>query len=219
MPKILSQDEIDAFRARLCAAAEKRFAAQGVAGVSLRQLAGDLGCSAMTPYRYFRDKDAIVAAVRTAALDSFAEALETAARSEGSARRRGRAVGEAYIRFALDNPDRYRLMHEALQCDPGAFPDLARAQARSRRTLTDYIRDLVAEGELEGDPEVLGYVFWATTHGLLSLQLAGRIAGSPDFDTLYRTAMRLLARGAAPAVMPSAAATADDKPARQRRRA
>src|SRR3546814_7213197 len=76
MPKILSQDEIDAFRARLCTAAEKRFAAQGVAGVSLRQLAEDLGCSAMTPYRYFRDKDAIVAAVRTAALDSFSEAQE-----------------------------------------------------------------------------------------------------------------------------------------------
>src|SRR3546814_2400228 len=37
------------------------------------QLAEDLGCSAMTPYRYFRDKDAIVAAVRTAALDSRSE--------------------------------------------------------------------------------------------------------------------------------------------------
>lgn len=215
MPKILSQDEIDAFRARLCAAAEKRFAAQGVAGVSLRQLAEDLGCSAMTPYRYFRDKDEIVAAVRTAALDSFSAALETAARSGGSARRRGRAVGEAYIRFALDNPDRYRLMHDALQCDPGSFPDLARAQARSRRTLTDYIEDLVAEGTLQGDPQVLGHIFWATTHGLLSLQLAGRLDSRPDFDTLYRTAMRMLARGAAPDATPAE----HEKPARQRRRA
>jgi len=211
MPKILSQDEIDTFRARLCAAAEKRFAAHGVAGVSLRQLAEDLGCSAMTPYRYFRDKDEIVAVVRAAALDSFAEALETAARSSGSARKRGRAVGAAYIRFALDNPDRYRLMHEAMQCDPGTFPDLARAQARSRRTMSAYIEDLVAEGELQGDPEVLGHIFWATTHGLLSLHLAGRIDGGADFDLLYRTAMRLLARGAAPGN--------DDRPARRQRRA
>ena len=121
------------------------------------------------------------------------------------------AVGEAYIRFALDNPDRYRLMHDALQCDPGAFPDLARAQARSRRTLTDYIQDLVAEGELQGDPEVLGHIFWATTHGLLSLYLAGRLGSRADFDTLYRSAMRLLARGASPEENP--------QPARQRRRA
>src|SRR3546814_12607540 len=106
-------------------------------------------------------------------------------------------------------------MHDALQCDPGAFPDLARAQARSRRTLTDYIEDLVAEGTLQGDPQVLGHIFWATTHGLLSLQLAGRLDSRPDFDTLYRTAMRMLARGAAP----DAAPDDHEKPARQRRRA
>src|SRR3546814_11023864 len=102
-------------------------------------------------------------------------------------------------------------MHDALQCDPGAFPDLARAQARSRRTLTDYIEDLVAEGSLQGDPQVLGHIFWATTHGLLSLQLAGRLDSRPDFDTLYRTAMRMLARGAAT----DAAPDYHEKPARQ----
>src|SRR3546814_20201125 len=89
----------------------------------------------MTPYRYFRDKDAIVAAVRTAALDSFSEALEQAACSSGSARRRGRAVGEAYIRFALDHPDRYRLMPDALHYAPGRFPDLSRPKRPSRRQL------------------------------------------------------------------------------------
>ena len=41
----------------------------------MRQLADDLGCSPMTPYRYFRDKDAILAAVRAAAFDRFAAAL------------------------------------------------------------------------------------------------------------------------------------------------
>ncbi|HEX6959607.1 MAG TPA: TetR/AcrR family transcriptional regulator [Ferrovibrio sp.] len=211
MPRVLSQAEIEAFRTRLCAAAEKRMARHGAEGLSMRQLAEDLGCSAMTPYRYFRDKNEIVAAVRTAALLDFAAALEAAARSNGNARKRGRAVGKAYIRFALENPDRYRLLHEALQCDPADFPDLARAQARSRRTVSAYIEDLVAEGELEGDPEVLGHIFWATTHGLLTLHLAGRLGGRLSFDTLYRAAMRLLARGAAP--QPQTA------PARQRRRA
>jgi len=199
MPKILSEDEIEEFRARACAAAEKRFAAQGVAGVSLRQLADDLGCSPMTPYRYFRDKDEIVAAVRTRALNQFAGALELAAKSSGSARQRGRAVGEAYIRFALDNPDRYRLMHEALQSDPAAYPDLAQAQARAQRTMSAYLEDLIDEGVLAGDAQELGRIFWATGHGLLSLYLAGSIPDADDFHALYRKAMRLLAQGAAPA--------------------
>lgn len=198
MPPALSASQIDVFRARLCRAAEKRFARHGVDGVTLRQLARDLGCSAMTPYRYFRDKDEIVAAVRTAALDRFAEALEAAAKTKGNARQRGRAVGEAYIRFALENPDSYRLMYDPMQPDAGRFPDLARAQARSRRTMTAYVDDLVAEGELQGDPAILGQIFWATVHGLLSLKLAGRLPGDVAFDDLYRTAMRLLAKGAEP---------------------
>ena len=57
MPKNLSAAEVDAFRARLCAVAQQRFAKQGVDGVSMRQLADALGCSPMTPYRYFRNKD------------------------------------------------------------------------------------------------------------------------------------------------------------------
>lgn len=211
MPKVLSQAEIDAFRAKLCTAAERRFAKYGVEGVSLRQLAEDLGCSAMTPYRYFRDKDEIVAAVRTAALNRFAESLEAALHTKGNARQRGRAVGEAYIRFALENPDSYRLMNDAMEADPQRFPELAQAQARSRRTLTAYVEDLVNEGELQGDPEVLGHVFWATTHGLIMLKLAGRIDTKLDFNGLYRAAMRLLAKGAAP--------EPEIKPARQRRRA
>ena len=57
MPKNLSPAEVDAFRARLCAVAERRFAERGADGVSMRQLADELGCSAMTPYRYFSDKE------------------------------------------------------------------------------------------------------------------------------------------------------------------
>lgn len=208
MPRTLSESDIDAFRARLCRAAEKRFARHGVEGVTLRQLARDLGCSAMTPYRYFRDKDEIVAAVRTAALNRFAEALEMAAKTKGNARQRGRAVGEAYIRFALEHPDSYRLMFDPMQPDPARFPELARAQARSRRTMSAYVEDLVAEGELEGNPETLGHIFWATVHGLLSLKLAGRLGETVAFDDLYRTAMRLLAKGAEPQSNP--------KPARRR---
>ncbi len=41
----------------------------------MRQLAAELGCSPMTPYRYFKDKDEILAAVRAAAFDRFSEAL------------------------------------------------------------------------------------------------------------------------------------------------
>jgi AcrR family transcriptional regulator len=197
MPRNLSSAEVDAFRARLCAVAQKRFAKQGVDGVSMRQLAEALGCSPMTPYRYFRNKEEILAAVRAAAFDRFASALEEAARkTRGDLRAGGQAMGEAYIRFALGDPDAYRLMFDLSQPHPDRYPELVRASARARHMMSAALEALVKAGIFVGDPKLLGYVFWATMHGLVVLHLAGKLPGKPDFRTIQREAMRLLVAGA-----------------------
>jgi AcrR family transcriptional regulator len=197
VPRNLSKAEIDAFRTRLCAVAQKRFARQGVDGVSMRQLAEELGCSPMTPYRYFRDKEEILAAVRTAAFDRFASALEEAARqAQGDLRAGGMAVGEAYIRFALADPDAYRLMFDLAQPHPDRYPELVRATGRARHMMSAALEALVEAGIFVGDPQLLGYVFWATMHGLVVLHLAGKLPEQPDFRAIQQEAMRLLVAGA-----------------------
>jgi AcrR family transcriptional regulator len=197
MPKNLSAAEVDAFRARLCAVAQRRFAKQGVDGVSMRQLADALGCSPMTPYRYFRNKDEILAAVRAAAFDRFADALEGAiGRARGDLRAQGQATGEAYIRFALSEPEAYRLMFDLSQPHPDRYPELVRATARARHMMSASLEQLVKAGIFAGDPQVLGHVFWATMHGLVVLHLAGKLPAKPDFRTIQREAMRLLVAGA-----------------------
>ncbi|MDI1364126.1 MAG: helix-turn-helix domain containing protein, partial [bacterium] len=67
MPRVLSSEDVEDFRRRLCAAAETLFAEHGPDAVTMRQLATAMGVSPMTPYRYFKDKDAILAAVRAEA--------------------------------------------------------------------------------------------------------------------------------------------------------
>jgi len=203
MPKNLSRAEVETFRARLCAAAEKRFAKHGPDGVSLRQLAIDLGCSPMTPYRYFRDKNEILAAVRAAAFNQFAEALEGAAAGvPGDARGKSRAVRDAYLRFAFDRPDAYRLMFDLSHPAEDRHPELAEAVVRARRAMSAYVEGLVEQGVMAGDPQLLGYVFWAATHGVVMLHLAGMLTERPDVLTIQREAARLLARGARPADAP-----------------
>lgn len=197
MPRNLSRADVDAFRARLCAVAQKRFAKDGVEGVSMRQLADALGCSPMTPYRYFRNKDEILAAVRAAAFDRFATALEdAAAKTRGDLRAGGQAMGEAYIRFALSDPDAYRLMFDLSQPHPDRYPELVRASARARQMMSAALEALVKAGIFAGDPQLLGYVFWATMHGLVVLHLAGKLPKEPDFKTIQQEAMRLLVAGA-----------------------
>jgi AcrR family transcriptional regulator len=209
MPRNLSSAEVDAFRTRLCAVAQKRFAKQGVDGVSMRQLAEALGCSPMTPYRYFRNKEEILAAVRAAAFDRFASALEEAARkTRGDLRAGGQAMGEAYIRFALGDPDAYRLMFDLSQPHPDRYPELVRASARARHMMSAALEALVKAGIFVGDPQLLGYVFWATLHGLVVLHLAGKLPKKPDFRTIQREAMRLLVAGARSGVAAPAPASA-----------
>jgi AcrR family transcriptional regulator len=197
MPRNLSASEVGAFRARLCAVAQRRFARHGVDGVSMRGLADELGCSPMTPYRYFRDKDEILAAVRAAAFDRFADALEDAARKSGDdLPAAGHATGLAYVRFALSDPEAYRLMFDLSQPHPERYPELVRASGRARHMMSAALEALVKAGIFVGDPHLLGCVFWATMHGLVVLRLAGKLPEQPDFETIQREAMRLLVIGA-----------------------
>ena len=181
MPKRLSPEDLAEFRGRLCDVAEHLFAEHGPDAVTIRQLGAALGVSAMTPYRYFTDKDAILAAVRARAFDRHAQALEAAraapAADEGE--RSGR-IGAAYVRFALEHPEAYKLMFDIRQPNAADYPDLVRAMTRSRATMTAHLRDLAAAGLFAGDADLVGHLYWAALHGPIMLQLSGVL--EPPFE-------------------------------------
>ncbi len=195
MPRQLSPTDIDDFRDRLIDTAERLFAEKGLEAVSLRQLAAELEVSAMTPYRYFADKQAILAAVRVRAFDRFAQALETAFAGEGDLIVRAEAAGQAYVRFAFEHSAAYRLMFDLRQPDEADYPDLVRASARARATLTAHIDALMAAGLLQGDPLLIAHAYWAQLHGLIGLKLADKIEPGVDFAAALDTALNALARG------------------------
>jgi len=187
-----SSDDRDAVRGRLCDAAAKLFLEEGEAALSMRRLAAEVGCSAMAPYRHFADKEALVAAIRAQAFGRLADALDGVERNE---RHRAADIGEAYVRFARENPAAYKLMFDLAQPDEAAYPELASAAARARVSMSAYVRELVEAGVLVGDPVELGYVFWAAIHGLILLDLAGRIPAEPGFEALRRRTLGALMRG------------------------
>jgi AcrR family transcriptional regulator len=170
MPKTLTPEDLEAFRTRLCDVAEKLFAARGPDGVTMRQMADALGVSSMTPYRYFKDKDDILAAVRTRAFSRFAAAME-------SARAKPRP-GNAYLDFALAHPAAYRLMFDVSQPTYAEYPELVQAMDRARLTMRGGLRELAASGRFSGDVELAAYVYWSTMHGAVMLELAGLLEGS-----------------------------------------
>jgi AcrR family transcriptional regulator len=198
LPRVLTSADLADFRGKLIAAATRIFAEKGREGFTMREVASELGVSAMTPYRYFKDKGEILAAVRANAFDRFAEALEGAYAGHTDAVSRSGAVGDAYINFAFNEPASYRLMFDMAQPDEADYPDLIRATTRARRTMTDYVRGLVDAGVLAGDPILIGHVFWSALHGAVVLQLAGKLGEECSFETIMNESFRALREGFTP---------------------
>jgi AcrR family transcriptional regulator len=198
LPRTLSDPEVAEFRGRLCDAAAELFAEKGPSGVTMRELANALGVSPMTPYRYFKDKDDILAAVRARAFDRFSDSLEKAYAKPGTPEERANAAGRAYVRFAFAESSSYRLMFDLSQPNEDHYPDLVRATARARATMTQHIPALIEAGDLEGDPALIGHVYWAAIHGAVVLQLAGMLTPEYDFERILQASLAALSEGFRP---------------------
>jgi AcrR family transcriptional regulator len=201
MPRVLSDTDVADFRERLCEAAERLFAERGPDAVTMRQLAAELGVSPMTPYRYFEDKDDILAAVRANGFNRFAQALEQAragAKAGGKgAREIGQAVGDAYVAFAIGHPHSYKLMFDFNQPHVEKYPELVAAGQRAQKTMTGHVEDAIAEGIMAGDPQQIGMMFWAAIHGAVILELAGMVPPGVAAQ-LFRGLDQILMRGIRP---------------------
>ena len=51
---------------------------------------------------------------------------------------------------------------------------------------------MVDAGCYDGDPELIGHIFWASLHGVVVLHLAGKLDGDIGLDTLLAEMGRVL---------------------------
>jgi AcrR family transcriptional regulator len=196
MPKELSLSEIEDFREKLCDAALQIFAEKGVDGLTMRDVAARVGVSPMTPYRYFKDKDAMLAAVRARAFNDFAKALEGAVHRGKDSIAQSNAAGKAYEDFAFMHAEAYRLMFMVAEKDTDQRDELLQlAVERARATMSYHVKQLVEEGVFEGDPELIGYVLWAAIHGLVMLELSGKFTRGYNFKKVRDETFRALTQG------------------------
>jgi AcrR family transcriptional regulator len=197
LPKTLNPDDIAAFRERLCEVAERLFAERGPEAVTVRELAAELGVSPMTPYRYFTDKDAMLAAVRARAFDRFAAAMEAdfAAHQALGKGYKGEPANP-YVEFALGHPAAYRMMFDVTQPTFTLYPDLVRAMDRARATMSLGVRHASNQGWVKDqDIDLVSHMIWATMHGPIMLELAGLLDGKIGARVLASRALAALTRG------------------------
>lgn len=194
MPKVLTDEEIQCFRNRMCDHALVSFAKSGVEGISLRGLAADLRCSRTTPYRYFKNKADILAALRQREFARIADTLENALAQEPTQDKQLSALCHAYFDFALQFPDSYRVMYSVAQPDLSKYAALEREILRSSAPMRQVVKSAVSAGILKGDPTDICYVVWAGVHGLISLHLSHMLGEQRDIAQLATVMIKSLVR-------------------------
>jgi len=98
-------------RRQIVDAAREIAAAQGWSAVTVRAIGARIGCSAPAIYQYFRDKDAVVAAVAEEGQTQLSAAIETAAKATGGAGKRVRAAMRGFWDFAMAHPELYAAIY------------------------------------------------------------------------------------------------------------
>lgn len=141
---------------------------EGPAALSVRAAARRAGVSHAAPYRHFPDRESLLAALANEGYERFARALE-----DGQARSGLRGRGEAYLRFALSNPQRFRLMFGGelrMERHPQLQETAKKAFAGLAGALAEHL-----PGAASSDASIAA---WALVHGLAHLLLDERIAST-----------------------------------------
>jgi AcrR family transcriptional regulator len=175
-------------RQAILAAAEALLLEGGVEAVSIRRVSARCGYTAPTLYHHFGDKTGLVDAVLERRFARMLEVMREIPRGDDAAAYL-REMAQAFLRFALANPDYYRLLSLARPEEKGV-PSAELARAMVKQALGDLLREgTLATPDLEGAFQVL----WAMLHGLISLHLL-----RPDHelaDNLVELALDTVERG------------------------
>ncbi|WP_079407372.1 TetR/AcrR family transcriptional regulator [Streptomyces sp. 3211] len=179
----------------------------GLSALSLNGIARLMGLSATGIYRYFTSRDELLRELVHDAHRSLVGTLRTAA-AQGKGDLAG--LGQALRRWALDDPQRYFLVHGPPVPGYHAPADVAALAAEIMHILTDACAEVPeARASTPGTPlkdgpgpsgraetasaQRLALSFRTRLHGVLSLELGGHFAGMEcDPALLYQAELDLL---------------------------
>src|SRR5262245_33957483 len=158
-------------------AAQEIIAAQGLAGLSAREIARRVGYSPGTIYNIFENLDDVVLNVEARVLDALDVRLSELQQGENAAGARDRLlhIANAYLAFTQDRPRLWNLLFEHHMPAGTELPTWYRQKLER---LADQVERALAPhfppGK-EADCQRTARVLWAGVHGITSLATADKL--------------------------------------------
>jgi AcrR family transcriptional regulator len=157
-------------RARIMAAARKRFEKFGYRATTIALIARDAGIAVGTIYLYFRNKEQILVVLFEESNARWMAEAEHAANQLGSAEERLLRVAQA----SMERNQRDQLLRAVMNRDlkmilaPLCEEFRDKVLRHNVKVMADIIRDGVGTGELRAtDPEKTAFILWTTADALL----------------------------------------------------
>lgn len=168
-------------RERILEAAVELMSREGLASLSMREVARRAGVSHQAPYHYFENREAILAAIAEEGFKGLNAALESASGRNPATRLV--AAGRAYVEFALSHPAHFQVMFRPelvhLEKHPSAHAEASRGFAILQSLIDGVVKEKLLPARLAGG---MVTVSWAFVQGLSGLLLEGPLARMADGD-------------------------------------
>jgi AcrR family transcriptional regulator len=173
--------------------------AEGVNGVTLREIGARLGVSRTALYRHFADKGALLMAVAIEGFRMLRQQLVAAWEEGGRGQEAFQAMGVAYMRFAVTNPSHYRVMFGIFVDPENCEAELAAEAAGAFQALVDALAALQRDALVRADDTALMARFvWSVVHGVAMLAIDGQLREPGSVEELMRYALDRLRTGIEP---------------------
>ncbi|MBV8317938.1 MAG: TetR/AcrR family transcriptional regulator [Planctomycetaceae bacterium] len=170
------EKEREEVRAKILDAARELFVTHGYEAVTMRKIAAKIDYTATALYTHFADKEALLLALCDADFLALRHAFDRIARIADPIERL-RALGRAYVAFALEYPNHYMLMFMTRHPEKAAERSKVQ-QGNPDQDAYAFLRETIAEGLEAGrfreeldDADLLAQVVWSGVHGVVSLHL------------------------------------------------
>jgi AcrR family transcriptional regulator len=155
--------------------------------VFLREAARAAGVSHSAAYRHFADRDALLAEVARFARNELAEEMRRQVNRTRDPRRRLRAVGAAYIDFALTEPGLFRTAFTSHPATSGGSEDDGATEPEDPSDSTAIAEPYDVLGQALDEVQAAGLLdprrragaeiaAWSAVHGIANLLLDGPLS-------------------------------------------
>jgi AcrR family transcriptional regulator len=164
----------------LVEAAHRVLAEEGPFALTVRRVAQVAGVSTMNVYSRFGGKDGLIEQLFVDGFTRLGERMMSQQLTDDPLDDL-RVCGLEYRRWALENPTYYMVMFDTVVPDWRPSPGAEDVAMTALQCLASRIQAAIDAGQLQAtDAMSLAVSFWATSHGLISLEM--RMTGRHRFD-------------------------------------